>query len=585
MLKLLIRVVLVSLALGLTACGGCGGGGDNNIPRCKEGDGTDTDGDGWEDACDNCPETENAEQADDDGDGVGNACDNCPAVGNADQADGDGDGAGDVCDVCPETSDEDQADQDSDGHGDACDNCPSVANEDQTDSDDDTVGDACDVCPEDPDEDQADADSDGIGDLCDNCIDAANADQADDDGDGVGNECDNCRMSENPEQSDLDGDGFGDVCDSCIPGGDVNYTDIYFEAATDNDQIEISDVAAGDFNGDGVGDFALLNFLGRDGVAFFRSNVDPVGDEEFFTRFATVQPGTGPASLVGLDANGDGFWEIATANQVDIAVARNNESGNRREFVVENDDVYAISGPITIRVADFQDDGDPDLYVLAAGPNRVTIFINDGEGEFDQSVDVTLPDLAGVTLHDFDVAQFDGAGNPDIVALGDDNLVQVVTDIGDDGSGSADTFTVSFTGTQDQAARRVVAGSIEQNDVWDLAFTAPRTPMPDSLNPEFAVFSNDGTGQFSPYYSEVLGTDPTTLLFEDISFNGYGDIYLGPYFYKHSETGMTYENGRVRLGEQTQPTQAMFTNVNENFGGELIAAEPLRIVVLTPSCD
>jgi formylglycine-generating enzyme len=61
----------------------------------------DTDGDGVNDASDNCPITPNIDQIDADGDGFGDACDNCPTAPNADQADGDGDTVGDACDQCP----------------------------------------------------------------------------------------------------------------------------------------------------------------------------------------------------------------------------------------------------------------------------------------------------------------------------------------------------------------------------------------------------------------------------------------------------------------------------------------------------
>ncbi|MFV8783641.1 PHB depolymerase family esterase [Microbulbifer sp. SA54] len=54
------------------------------VQACASGSGsggepiTDTDGDGIDDALDNCPNTANASQADNDGDGIGNACDSTP---------------------------------------------------------------------------------------------------------------------------------------------------------------------------------------------------------------------------------------------------------------------------------------------------------------------------------------------------------------------------------------------------------------------------------------------------------------------------------------------------------------------------
>jgi hypothetical protein len=61
----------------------------------------DDDGDGVEDALDNCPLRANADQSDGDLDGVGDACDNCPAEANPLQEDSFGDPArGDACD-CP----------------------------------------------------------------------------------------------------------------------------------------------------------------------------------------------------------------------------------------------------------------------------------------------------------------------------------------------------------------------------------------------------------------------------------------------------------------------------------------------------
>jgi hypothetical protein len=96
------------------------------------------------DVVDNCPAIPNPAQeviadprcnADADGDGINDARDNCVSVVNASQQDTDLDGLGDACDL----------DIDNDGILNAADNCPTVANRDQRDDDGDGLGDLCDA--------------------------------------------------------------------------------------------------------------------------------------------------------------------------------------------------------------------------------------------------------------------------------------------------------------------------------------------------------------------------------------------------------------------------------------------------------
>ncbi len=177
----------------------------------------DIDGDGVDNAVDNCPDIYNPDQLDVDSDNHGDVCDNCVNTYNPDQLDGDGDGVGDACDNCVAIANTNQNDGDTDGIGDVCDNCASVANNDQADADSDGVGDACDNCASLANVDQADADSDGVGDVCDNCVSTPNLNQTDADSDNVGDACDNCPTTANLDQADADSDGVGDVCDNC-PG-------------------------------------------------------------------------------------------------------------------------------------------------------------------------------------------------------------------------------------------------------------------------------------------------------------------------------------------------------------------------------
>ena len=183
----------------------------------------DGDGDGVDDASDNCPDTSNPDQADSDGDGVGDACDNCIETSNTDQADADNDDVGNVCDNCPDDANTDQADADSDTIGDVCDAFP---NDPDNDIDGDGIGGDIDNCPEDANPDQEDLDGDDEGDICD----------PDDDNDGVDDTDDNCPVNSNADQTDEDGDGAGDVCD------DENdlLDDLEIETDEDNGEVVIN---------------------------------------------------------------------------------------------------------------------------------------------------------------------------------------------------------------------------------------------------------------------------------------------------------------------------------------------------------
>ena len=249
-------------------------------------DGADTDADGIDDNSDNCVSVFNTDQVNTDGDSEGNACDSDDdndGVADASDAfpldatesvDADGDGIGNNADSTP------NGDTDSDGVDNLADNCASISNADQLNTDGDSEGNACDsdddndgvadtsdAFPLDASE-SVDTDGDGIGNNADNCVAVTNAAQTDTDADGFGDACDNtpngdtdndgldnaadnCPLVANANQLDYDADGAGDACDDPVPLPD----DIV--GTIKNTKAGSAVAFAGDFNGDGYGDYVI----------------------------------------------------------------------------------------------------------------------------------------------------------------------------------------------------------------------------------------------------------------------------------------------------------------------------------------
>ncbi len=171
-----------------------------------------------------------------------------------------------------------------------------------------------------------------------------------------------------------------------------------------------------DFNSDGNQDLAIVN-QATDNVTILLGNGDGAFTE---ATGSPISPGVGngPVAIAAGDLNGDSKPDLAVVNQTDATVSVLLNNGDATFTGATGSPFATAASPTGIAIADFNQDGIPDIAVTNGAANTFSVFVGLSRGVFSQAFQPPAGP-AGSTPTAIVAGTFATSGFPDVAITND----------------------------------------------------------------------------------------------------------------------------------------------------------------------
>jgi uncharacterized protein (TIGR03437 family) len=266
-------------------------------------------------------------------------------------------------------------------------------------------------------------------------------------------------------------------------------------------------IGAGDFNGDGKMDFAVVSNVSKEIWVFLGK-----GSGLFQAPTLVTIAGATPLAVAAGDVNGDGRADLMVT---DTAVSKIHVLFGNANGTFGAPGSYAVGGnPGSVVAVDLNGDQKLDLAVASsAAPAGVNVLLNNGSGVFGAAQTLA----AGVAPMAIAAADFNKDGKPDLVAVDAGTGIQVLL-----GNGNG-TFqaAVQFAGLGSNPSL-IATGDLNGDGSPDVVIAGPKV----NGVPFVDVLLGNGNGTFGTASLTELNFNPTAIVVVDLSGDGKADVAI-----------------------------------------------------------